>query len=421
LVDLNAFLNKKIDYIIPFRYGNESGMRNTEFNGGFQNSSLRLGNGNILFPSIDGLIEFSPSNHKKTKHKVILEGAWVNDTLFDQGVMELSNRTVSLEFRFSTPAYNPLFNPYYQYKLVHNEYPSEWSKPQKEGVAKFHLLPPGEYELIVRSIDASNNKSPDDFSYKFFIDKPFYQTTWFFIVLSLSISIMILYFIYLRSNYIAEKKEDENRMNQQLLELKLKAIQSKMNPHFLFNTLNTINYLLATGQHEAAEDYLGEISILVRKFLENSEKTFMTVESEIDMIERYLKIEQKRFPDRLSYSVNVDQKLLKNEIPTLLIQPFVENAIKHGIGNSKQSGIIKVSIFEVDNLIQIEISDTGVGREMAKSFNRERVVHSSGGINIVKDKIKVIKNKYKLEIELKIIDFSSPDTGIKIVIKTPKL
>ena len=415
---LNAYLMGELDYIIPFNFGRESGIYNPEFNGGFQNNAL-TNDSIILFPTINGLISYFSFAPVEIKRKITLERVFLNDSLIKGDINRLPFKTHTLAFHFSSPSYNPIYNTHYQYKLTHNNGSSEWSKPQKENQISFQFLPPGEYQLQIRAIDASNKLAPKELLLHFSIAQPYYLTAWFRIIVIIAIVTTVTFLVYWRSNLLSRQKEQENKLNLQLLDLKLKAIQSKMNPHFLFNTLNTINYLVASEKYDEAEDYLEQFSSLLRKFLENSDKTFASIQSEVEMIENYLKIERKRFGDKLAYEMNVAPHLLHKKIPTLLIQPFVENSIKHGIGNSPKEGSVKITIFEKDNIIHIEVLDSGIGRKLAAQINEDREGHTSMGIRIVNDKIKVLKDKYKTVIGLEVYDLTEPQTGTRIIIKIP--
>lgn len=417
---LNDFYNNKLPYLIPMYYGEESGILNTEFNGGFQNNYYKSPTDHYYFPSIEGIVIATPEKNPFRKLYPVFKSLVVNDTVVKLGNHHFLRSTRSIGFEFYSPSYLNKFNVYYQYKLEGSDLPNEWSNLQKDGTINFTMLPPGDYVLKVRCLDGFNDSNPIELSYPFHIAPYFYETSWFIIFTSILIILLIYFFIKLRTKRHSKRQLEENKINNTILELKLKAIQSKMNPHFIFNSLNNVIYLLNSERYPEAENLLQNFSLLLRKFLENSDLTFISIKNELEILNLYLAIEKIRYNDKFSFEINYPKEIGEKLIPTMLIQPFVENAVKHGIAHKTTHSQIAISIYLIHQLIVIEIKDNGIGRKESIRINQNRKNHESKGIQLVKSKIEIVKLKYNLKIGLEIEDVETEtEKGTKVILKIP--
>jgi len=162
---------------------------------------------------------------------------------------------------------------------------NNWSALQKNGNIRFSMLPPGEYTFLVRGVDAFNDDKPIVYTYKFEIKPYFYEMWWFWITSFIVFLLILIFIIRLRTYQLRIRERKENKINNTILELKLKAIQSKMNPHFIFNSLNNIIYLLNSERHKEAEDLLHDFSLLLRQFLESSDQTVIEIRDEFEILD----------------------------------------------------------------------------------------------------------------------------------------
>lgn len=417
---LNDFYNNKLAYLIPFYYGAESGILNTEFNGGFQNNFYKSPSDHFYFPSIEGVVIATPEKNPFRKLHPVFKSITVNDTSVELGVHQFLRSTRSIGFEFYSPSYLNKFNLFYQYKLIGADLPDTWSNLQKNGKISFTMLPPGDYVLKVRCLDGFNDANPIEIAYPFNIEPYFYETNWFVIFIFV-LSILLIYLIVkLRTKRLSRRQSEENKINNTILELKLKAIQSKMNPHFIFNSLNNVIYLLNSERYQEAEDLLQNFSLLLRKFLEKSDLTFTSVRTELEILQLYLAIEKKRYSDKFTFEINYPKELSEKLIPTMLIQPFVENAVKHGIAHKTSPSVLSINIYLIHQIIVIEIVDNGIGRKESMRINQNRTNHESKGIQLVKSKIEIVKLKYNLKIDLQIEDMdTATEKGTKVILKIP--
>lgn len=410
------FYEGKIDYLIPAYFGQDVGIVNTEFNGGFQNNYGKSGD-YFYFPSIYGLTEFKPHRHlKKSKLEPVLKSVIINDTIFPpSSVFERTTHTI--QFDFYCTAFIEQYNVHYQYKLIGEGLPNTWSKLQKSPTVSLKMLPPGEYTFYIRGIDASNEANPNVISYTFQILPYFYETTLFKVILV----VIMLFMIFFGVRYRIRKENEKNKINNSFLELKLNAIQSKMNPHFMFNSLNNIIYLLTIEKYSEAEQLLEEFSQLLRRFIEKSDSSFISIKEEMEMIRLYLSIQQKRYNNQFEYIIQTEDDLANKIIPSMLIQPFVENSIIHGFAHSNVKGQLVIEVKNKKNqYITIRIEDNGIGRIKSKEINQHRHNHVSKGITLIHEKIKIMEQKYAMKIRLTITDIEEDNkTGTLIILKIP--
>lgn len=410
---LNDFYEGRIAYLIPAYHGEEAGIVNIEFNGGFQNNYLQLEN-KIYFPSIYGLVELN-TEQQLPYRKLIPEfkSIILNDSI-TPSVPVFERNTHTIQFDFYCPSYVEEYNVHYQYRIKGEGLPDNWTRPQKENSVSLKMLPPGDYTFSVRGIDCFNDAEPVELSYHFTIKPFFYEMTWFRLFFGLLIIANIVLLVRLR----IRKESEKNKIKNTIMELKLKAIQSRMNPHFMFNSLNNIIYLLSIEKYDEAEQLLQDFSLLLRRFLENSDNSFLTIEEELEITKLYLAIQQKRYNHSFDYSVQCPPELFETSIPSMLIQPFVENAIIHGIIHSDVPCILAISIEkENDRFIKIRIEDNGIGRAKSTVINKSRKRHTSHGIALVKEKINVMRQHHGIIIDLTIEDAANYETGTLVTIK----
>ena len=198
-----------------------------------------------------------------------------------------------------------------------------------------------------------------------------------------------------------------------------------MNPHFIFNCLSSIKYYIVSNETEKADNLLVRFSLLIRKFLDYSNSIITTLERETQLLTEYLHVEQLRAGGAFSYSVTCPPSLLHESIPSFIIQPFVENSIKHGIGN-RPSGNGEIIVRFIDNETEIicEVDDNGVGREYTRAFgNNNEPEKTSKGIALVFEKTSLINAKYKLYISIGIEDKKNDAgeaTGTRVILTIPK-
>jgi two-component sensor histidine kinase len=314
----------------------------------------------------------------------------------------------NISFSFKSVDINAITKMEYQWKL--NDKKSPWSA--RNDIA-FANLEPGKYTFQVQS----RNSTPIKFL--FFIDTPIYKRDWFvysLVVIGLLIVIVILN-AFRKKNI---KKMQRLKLENHLLSLEQKALQLQMNPHFIFNVLNGVKALGSQGNTEEMNDTINHFASLLRGVLNNSRKEEISLQQEIDTLKRYVLLEQQMATE--TFDFNVDTTKIKMDldeilIPPMLIQPFIENAIKHGVKSLKSGGSILVSFSIKDTFLICKVIDNGIGykkakkqvskdhRSVALKVTKERIENISGGqsfyISEVIENKRVIGTKVWLRIPLK--------------------
>jgi putative methionine-R-sulfoxide reductase with GAF domain len=224
---------------------------------------------------------------------------------------------------------------------------------------------------------------------------------------------------------LRKQKAEIDNISRQLTEVQLAALRGQMNPHFIFNALNSIKKFVLTNDAANADKYLGKFSKLIRSILDNSRSGIITVAKEIDMLTLYLELEKLRFGEKLSYHLHVDLSLAEGSlcIPTMIVQPFVENAILHGIMHKETGGKIRVSFTDHEKFIEISIGDNGVGRkEAARVRPHRKGEHTSLGIDVTTQRLLALKTDPDVPAGIEIADLSHPDgssAGTRVTIFVP--
>jgi anti-sigma regulatory factor (Ser/Thr protein kinase) len=276
---------------------------------------------------------------------------------------------------------------------------------EAEGDIIFKSLLPGNYTFKVQSINPFGVTSEWK-TYQFYIAKPYYQQWWFYLIVALLTSLILLLF------YSRKINEEKKRLSfeRQLKETELKAIKAQMNPHFIFNCLTSIQSLILNEDIESSNKYLGQFSSLVRKTLDYSSLQTLEIEKEIELLQLYLDLENLRFVNlRYSLKHNLStEDLHELEIPPMLIQPYVENALKHGLLHKKGDKKLELEIVKVNSSITFFIKDNGVGMDQARAIKKKQSKYRSFSGGAISKRLGLINEDISDgKIDVSIQDFSA--------------
>lgn len=230
--------------------------------------------------------------------------------------------------------------------------------------------------------------------------------------------------LFLIMGYLMFKYIKQQRLANNLLALK--SLRSQMNPHFIFNALNSVNSFIAINDERTANKYLSDFSKLMRSVLENSEEDFIPLQKEIKLLELYTKLEHFRFQDKFEYAIEVNEAIDVEDyqIPPMLLQPYIENAVWHGLRYKSEKGHLNISIQpRFENQITITITDNGIGRTRSKALKTEhQKKQNSKGMNNIKKRVVILNEMYKDKVDVSIADYQleAEDTGTKVVVTLKK-
>lgn len=325
--------------------------------------------------------------------------------------VSLSYENSYFELYYHSVIYSKIKDFSYEYML--DKVDEEIQSTQNRSV-RYPSLAPGKYRFKIRAVNNDNYRS-DWQEIKIKVEFPWWKKPWAYLFYMgfLGLIIWSLTKIFKRS------VERESLFNQRLAESELMALQSQMNPHFLFNALNSIQNLIISNKSKEADLYLSKFANLMRRYLESSKHKFISLNEEMHIVRAYLDIEKLRFGDNLIYTIKNElaQKGESIKIPAAIIQPFVENALVHGLFNRKGDGHLDIIITESESEIEIKIIDDGVGRKKAKELNQAKGrVYKSRAIEIIENKIKVFKKAKGKKISYKIKDNSNNNNMGTVVI-----
>ncbi|MCU0369931.1 MAG: histidine kinase [Bacteroidales bacterium] len=395
-------------------YDAKDGVAGNEFNVGayFKNK-----NGEMFFGGMNGINIFHPSEItlNKVPPRMVFTGFRVLndllDTYLEDGeVIRLHYNENFFSFEFSGLDYtNPPKN-LYRYKL--DNYDDDWiyvTASQRR--ADYRKVDPGTYRFLVTGSNNDGVWNQEGIHLVIVISPPWWKT-WIFRISFLLVSVALLWsIIVLRINNIRKKHEVEKKMltiEKQVFELEQKALRLQMNPHFIFNSLNAIQNFVLANDTDKAVNYLAKFSHLMRMILANSTASLITLKDELNALTYYMDLEKLRFDDKFDYKIirepAVDEEFV--EIPPMLFQPFVENAIIHGLVNSPNPGFLEISVRQVKpGILLCAIRDNGIGREKAIELrNKSGIKRQPKGMTITRERIEIFNNQNRKNFSVKVTD-----------------
>lgn len=299
----------------------------------------------------------------------------------------------------------------YKYRLLGLD--TSWTVADYHNTkVNFISLSPGHYTFEVKALNADGNESEKAATYSFFIDRPWWTQVWFISLCFVSVVLGLVLYIKQREDRILEISAQEQERSVLAGELRisqLSAIKAQMNPHFIFNALNSIQNSIFQHDHETANRYLGKFSDLMRMILKMSNEESVSLEDELKALRLYLDLESIRFKDDFSYHIDVDPKIEKEwlRIPSMLIQPYVENAIKHGLLHKKTNCRldIRLNYNEANKVLDVEVEDNGVGRKKSEEIkNRRSKLFQSFATGANQQRLELLNYGRSLGIVCEIID-----------------
>lgn len=221
----------------------------------------------------------------------------------------------------------------------------------------------------------------------------------------------------------SEKEKQIAELKQKASELEMQALRAQMNPHFIFNSLNSINMFILENNKLQASEYLSKFSKLVRLILQNSQEAFIPLEKELEALHLYLELESLRFDQKFEYKLtvadDVDTSMVK--VPPLIIQPYIENGIWHGLMHKKEKGHLEVTLYQEKDILFCKITDDGIGRKRAAELkSKSGSIHKSMGMRITADRIAMLQEQDKTSITINDLVLSDGKPGgTEVLIKIP--
>ncbi len=328
-----------------------------------------------------------------------------NDFLVNNKKVKLEKNIVldydqnNVNIKFNTIHYRSLGNYNYKYRLKGLD--DKWYNLSSNAKnVNFLALTPGTYKFQI-NIKIGEKYTPIQ-EIDFEISKPFWLQIWFLTILIIGL-VALFYFVYRWAEVKTRKSEE---LKEQLALSQLTALRSQMNPHFIFNVLNAVQGLIYSNQKSKASDYLGKFSDLMRRILETSDKNEVTIEKEFETIDLYISLEKARFDDDFEYKIVFPDEvdLSQHTIPSMIIQPFVENAIKHGLMHKTGLKIVEIKLELLENVWCFTIDDNGIGRKASEIINQKIKKHISFATKAIDNRVGLMNKTNNIAIDIEVID-----------------
>lgn len=364
---------------------------------------------------------------KRKQPKVFIDGIYCNNKKYDYKIKkQFKPDENTLKISFHTTGYEHQSYTQFQYRI--NSDKDNWTSiSNNENSLTLTKLNHGEYEIDIR-IKYNNNQYSSIEKINIEIRPYFWNTWWFYLILLLTLSCLIYFSVkfYINKKERIQQKEIENAYaKQELITSQLENLRSQMNPHFIFNALNSIQEFIILNDKNTASEYLVKFSRLIRLYLEHSRIELVNLEQEILALGIYLELEKVRFEDKLDYSIEINETADKQNcyLPSLFVQPYVENALKHGLLHKKDNRILKVKFYADPNQLIVKIIDNGIGITASEELKKLRNPSHQSFANSANAKRVELINKSrieKIEVKIKEILENNEVKGTEVTILIPQ-
>jgi len=353
----------------------------------------------------------------------VLQVSENNEKLKNDSVYTFSHDALNIQVDFTAISFKSAgdITYYYQLKGLNNN----WTTT-KANFVNFPTLQPNDYTLLLKAVNKFGVES-NIIAIKFSITPPWWQTWFFRIAALVAIGLLVLFIYRYNIRRIKQKEQTKRDIESRFAALEQRALQAQMNPHFIFNCLNSIQTFILNFDAEGANTYLTTFASLIRQTLDNSMQPLIPVASEIKYLETYLGLEKLRFREKFRYEIHMDETIDQNNtlLPGMLLQPYVENSLRHGIQHRKDNlGLITISIHKLaDNVVLYTVTDNGVGRKMAAQLKSSRhIEYQSRGISINEKRVAAINNQFNTNIRTRtedVLDENGNVSGTEVSVLIP--
>jgi len=399
-------------------YDPSDGLQGWEFS---EPSAFRTHDGYFCYGGQNGFNMFQPDSIKKNHFIPPLVLRRI--TIFDQPLkmdsslsnlksLRLSYKQNFFSFEFAALNYDHPEKNQYACQLI--PFDKKIVRLGNNHSISYTNVPPGNYTLKVYASNNDGVWNKAGYDLKLTIVPPFWSTMWFrTIVIAALLGAVFLFFKW-RESRIKKEQLRQTAINKQIAEIRMSALQAQMNPHFIFNSLNSIQHLISIHEKEDAINCLSKFSKLIRKMLENSRENTVTVSNELELLELYIQLEQLRFNHKFDYHLSVDESIDagNTEIPPLIIQPYVENAILHGLINKNGKGDLWFSLEKNNGSLICKVEDNGVGRARAQEIEEKKISkHKSLGIKVTDERVSTLSTLLDSKMDVVIDDLFEVSRG----------
>lgn len=385
--------------------------------GDYQSVDMMQDNTGIIWMATSsGLLSFDPAVYAKTittpqlliDNIVVLEqekriplqqqnGRYIHTSL--------SHKQNSIELLVTGINYADPAAVHYEYRIVGQD--TNWINEGTNRQIIIRSLPAGNYTVQVRAAGGSNQWS-NTAAWSFTVRAPFWATWWFQAIVVVAIASIIYIGVRQRIAALRKKAATQQDFERQIARVKMNMLRAQMNPHFIFNSLNSINNFILKNDPQNASGYLTKFSRLMRLILDNSRSEWVTLENELNALDLYIQLEAIRFDNVFKYSLLLDEEIDPAQviIPPLIIQPYIENAIWHGLlYRQEPGGVLLLEIKRVGDQLRIKVEDNGVGRQASTAMrSKSALKRKSHGMKITGERLEIVNMTYDANTSVSVED-----------------
>ncbi|MEO8405349.1 MAG: histidine kinase [Chitinophagaceae bacterium] len=412
-------LNPADKSIVPYNTG--SGIINSSFSStkfySLQDGEWLTYTGTEAISFYPGKTDYDNNSRQRieiTGFKLFDKPLFIDSLLFENKPVRLSYKENFFTIEFAALNFSRQQQTNYYYRL--HGIDKDWVNGGTKRFANYTDLQPGKYLFEVK---AENGNGPVT-SFSIIISPPFWKTTWFRLLIAVLLLLTLYWIVKWRINSVRKDAKQKMLFNRQMAEMEMKALRSQMNPHFIFNCINSIDALIQSNDKYHATVYLNKFAKLIRNILDSSKQNTVTLAKDLDTLKLYIELEQLRHENKFIASVTAEDGLLQDDykVPPLIVQPFVENAILHGLRyRNDNNGRLSISVIRQQDFLKYVIEDNGVGRQQSNtSLQKEKI---SYGIDMSNDRVKLFNNEEKASVQIiDLVDNGQPaGTRVQVLLK----
>ena len=390
-------------------------------------SSMIIEESQIFIAGNNGIVSFDKQKvFKKTPMpKVYFTSVKIKDKLVEnKSRYQLKYINNNMDFSFNSNGFMSKENIVYHYRLLELE--TAWKTTTSNNV-RYPSIPHGQYVFEVKAVNKHKNTESSVKRIRVKVIAPFWLQWWFYLIIMIIIS--HLYTVRIkRIKKLQNEQLAKEKLGTKLVLSQLENLRSQMNPHFIFNALNSIQEYIITNDKYSASLYLSDFSKLIRKYLDQSRILEVSLKEEIETLKIYLALEKNRFEENFEYTFEVDENInvSKTLIPSLFLQPYIENSLKHGLLHRKENKelIVRFKFDERTACLLCEIEDNGIGRKASYEINKNKEnYHSSFSISATNDRVELLNKDKEKKIKISTLDLYDDEErsiGTKVILNIPQ-
>lgn len=389
--------------------------------------------GRVYFGTMRGLVYADPSRMRFNRFvpPVYLTSLRAGDRERLSGprahppTLVLDHTQNAFTFEMAALSYDHPAGNRYAYRL--EGFDKTWVYTGNRPFAGYTSLPPGTYTLRVIAANNDGVWNREGQRLRVVVRPPWWQAWWFRVAAIAALGAGIWLVVRQRERRLLREEQEKSEARERVTASEMKALRAQMNPHFLYNSLNSIRLFVLQNDSDNADKYLVKFARLMRLILDNSRQEWITLASELEQLTLYLELEQLRFNDKFDFTVETDPALSpeKTTLPPMILQPYLENAILHGFAHKRGRGHLTLSVRRDENSLRCEIDDDGVGRRRAAELRRESPTaraHRSVGLQVTQERLELLSRRTNQPARVDVLDKVLPNgeaAGTRVVVCLP--